>query len=66
MKNKYAKAVIGGVITGGLIAAKVMIMCYESGYATGLKAAEGDESAERAARIIVEAGKEVTRKLAKK
>lgn len=65
MKNKYFKAALGGVITGGLIAAKVMIMCYESGYATGLKAAEGDKSAERAAKIIIEAGKEVTRKLKK-
>lgn len=65
MKNKYAKAVVGGVITGALIATKVMIACYQSGYATGLKAAEGDKNAERTYKAIAAVGKEVTLKLKK-
>lgn len=66
MKNKYAKAVIGGVITGALIATKVMISCYEAGYTTGLKAAEGDKNAERTFKAISTVGKEITSKLKKK
>ena len=66
MKNKYAKAVIGGAITGALIACKVMITCYQSGYATGVREAEGDKDAERTFKAITAINKEITSSLKKK